>query len=230
MTDPTQRKHVLNIRSNEKSPGKIFGGSDRADFNNFLINETIGTGFFYDPPTPERHDAVRSATVVGMMAFKPADEIEGMIAAQAMAMHHATMELARRAMIPEQPQEIAQSYRKAAANMSRTFVGLLDALDRKRGKTGQQKVTVEHVHVHAGGQAIVGSVAPAAGGGGGVAREIEDKPLEPPARLAHDVAPGAVMPPLWREESSREPVPVAIDAREVPVPAARRRQHRPPHA
>jgi hypothetical protein len=28
---------------------------------------------------------------------------------------------------------------------------LLDALNRHRGK-GQQKVTVEHVHVHSGGQ------------------------------------------------------------------------------
>jgi hypothetical protein len=33
----------------------------------------------------------------------------------------------------------------------------LQALQRYRGK-GQQKVTVEHVHVHAGGQAIVGNV------------------------------------------------------------------------
>jgi hypothetical protein len=33
----------------------------------------------------------------------------------------------------------------------------LEALNRHRGK-GQQKVTVEHVHVHAGGQAVVGTV------------------------------------------------------------------------
>jgi hypothetical protein len=31
------------------------------------------------------------------------------------------------------------------------------ALDKHRGR-GQQKVTVEHVHVHSGGQAIVGNV------------------------------------------------------------------------
>jgi hypothetical protein len=58
----------------------------------------------------------------------------------------------------EQPFEVSQSLRKAAANASRTFVELLAALDRKRGKGGQQKVTVEHVHVHQGGQAIVGNV------------------------------------------------------------------------
>ena len=35
----------------------------------------------------------------------------------------------------------------------------VEALHRYRGK-GQQKVTVEHVHVNAGGQAIVGTVHP----------------------------------------------------------------------
>jgi hypothetical protein len=61
-------------------------------------------------------------------------------------------------MLHEQPFEVAQALRKAAASASRTFIELLSALDRKRGKGGQQKVTVEHVHVHQGGQAIVGNV------------------------------------------------------------------------
>ena len=60
-------------------------------------------------------------------------------------------------MIPDQPFEAAQSFRKAAANASRTFVELLAALDRKRGK-GPQVVRVERVVVHEGGQAIVGNV------------------------------------------------------------------------
>jgi hypothetical protein len=44
-----------------------------------------------------------------------------------------------------------------ANTLSRTYAALLEALNRHRGK-GQQKVTVEHVHVHPGGQAIVGAV------------------------------------------------------------------------
>jgi hypothetical protein len=34
----------------------------------------------------------------------------------------------------------------------------IEAIQRLKGKTGQQKVTVEHVHVHDGGQAIVGAM------------------------------------------------------------------------
>ena len=45
----------------------------------------------------------------------------------------------------------------SAPKLSRTHATLLEALNRHRGK-GQQKVTVEHVHAHNGGQAIVGNV------------------------------------------------------------------------
>jgi hypothetical protein len=51
-----------------------------------------------------------------------------------------------------------------ANKLSRTYAVLLDALNRYRGKEGQQKVTVEHVDVHAGGQAVVGIVESPRGG------------------------------------------------------------------
>jgi hypothetical protein len=50
-----------------------------------------------------------------------------------------------------------------ANKLSRTCTMLLEALNRHRGK-GHQKVTVEHVHVHAGGQAVVGMVETQGGG------------------------------------------------------------------
>jgi hypothetical protein len=52
-----------------------------------------------------------------------------------------------------------------ANKLSRTYATLLEALSRYRGK-GQQKVTVEHVHVHSGGQAVVGVIEPTGGGEG----------------------------------------------------------------
>ncbi len=50
-----------------------------------------------------------------------------------------------------------------ANKLSRSYAVLLDALNRHRGKD-QQKVTVEHVHVHSGGQAVVGMVEAPGGG------------------------------------------------------------------
>jgi hypothetical protein len=60
-------------------------------------------------------------------------------------------------MLGNQPLEAHREYLNQATKLSRTSATLLEALNRHRGK-GQQKVTVEHVHIHAGGQAVVGMV------------------------------------------------------------------------
>src|SRR5258705_12256610 len=67
------------------------------------------------------------------------------------------MECYRRAMLAEQTFEARRENLSQANKLSRTYAALLDALNSHRGK-GQQKVTVEHVHVHSGGRAVVGMV------------------------------------------------------------------------
>ena len=100
-----------------------------------------------------------------------------------------------------------------ANKLSRTYATLLDTLNRHRGK-GQQKVTVEHVHVHEGGQAIVGNVESRGG--------FASKAKEQPHALAH--APGATMP---GSDAPRQPMPVTCDEeRALPDAAAPRRAHR----
>jgi len=95
--------------------------------------------------------------VAGMVGIRPRDEIEGMVAAQMIAAHNAAMECYRRAMLSDQSLEGRRENLNQANKLSRTYGLLLESLNRHRGK-GQQKVTVEHVHVHQGGQAIVGHV------------------------------------------------------------------------
>jgi hypothetical protein len=65
-------------------------------------------------------------------------------------------------MIDEQTFEGRRENLTQANKLSRTFATLLEALNRHRGK-GQQKMVVEHVHVHSGGQAVVGVVEPSKG-------------------------------------------------------------------
>lgn len=200
-------------------------GSRRDTFNNITINAALAALWKPTGQSEEQQTKQYEAAIVAMMAFKPTDEIEGMIVAQAVALHATVMECSRRAMIPDQPFEAAQSFRKAAANASRAFNELLTALDRKRGKNGQQKVTVEHVHIHSGGNAIVGNVeAGAARGGGGVARKCQYEPDASPARLANDIALGAVLPPVRSADAERPPVPVSGDAQRA-MSDARWRKH-----
>jgi hypothetical protein len=87
-----------------------------------------------------------------------------------------------------------------AVKLLRTYALQLEALARYRGK-GQQKVIVEHVHVHSGGQAIVGAVNSHPPPGEGGAAETEHQP--------HAIAnsPGETLPsPI---EAHGETVPVA---------------------
>ena len=85
------------------------------------------------------------------------------MAAQLIAAHNAAMECYRCAMVEDQTIKSWQENLNQANKLSRTSATLLEALNKHRGK-GQQKVTVEHVHVHDGGQAVVGNVEKRGGG------------------------------------------------------------------
>lgn len=151
-----------------------------------------------------------SATVAALVGIAPKDELEGMMAAQLIAAHNAAMENYRRAMISEQTFDGRRENLAQATKLSRTYATLLEVLNRHRGK-GQQKVTVEHVHVHAGGQAVVGMVdAP----GGGERAKSEDQTHA--KQIAH-----APQPTMWSPNAESELVPSASDA-ERPLPDARR--------
>src|SRR3984893_12517760 len=125
-----------------------------------------------------------------------------MIAAQLIAAHNATMECYRRAMIGEQTLEGRRDNLSQANKLSRTYAVLLDALNRYRGKEGQQKVTVEHVDVHAGGQAVVGMIESPRGGD---QPKSEDQPRA--KQIGH-----APQPAVWSADKERQPLPVSGDA------------------
>ena len=144
---------------------KDFGGSSSDTFNKVLAAQVVET-LWLAHADDEGRTRLFDAALDALAGIKPTDEIEGMLAAQMVAAHNATMECFRRAMLPQQSAEGRKENLAQANKLSRTYVSLTEGLNRHRGK-GQQKVTVEHVHVHAGGQAIVGAVE----GGGGVASE-----------------------------------------------------------
>ncbi|MFZ5690215.1 MAG: hypothetical protein ACOY5F_03065 [Pseudomonadota bacterium] len=200
---------VANDPDDRKGRLKNIGGSRSDHWNNILANQTI-QALWLEHSDPATRDKQYSATVAALVGIGPKDELEGMMAAQLIAAHNAAMECYRRAMIGEQTFEGRRENLAQANKLSRSFATLLEALNRHRGK-GQQKVTVEHVHVHSGGQAVVGVVTPP---GGGDRANSEDQPH------AKQIA-DAPQPAMRCPDATREPVPVAGDA-ERPLPAARR--------
>ena len=198
---------VVEHPSPEAGNLKAIGGSPSDDWNNRIANDAVNTLWLKNSDEETKSRQV-SAAIAGLVGISPKDELEGMMAAQLIASHNAAMECYRRAMIGEQSFEGRRENLNQANKLSRSFATLLDALNRHRGK-GQQKVTVEHVHVHSGGQAIVGAVGP----GGGIATKEE----EPPHAKQLTYAPE---PPLRSQDTTRTPVSVPSDG-ERPLPDAR---------
>ena len=192
--DPADREGAL----------KHLGGSQSDHWNNLLANQAA-QALWIKNSDAETFDKQLSATVAALMGIGPRDELEGMMAAQLIASHNAAMECYRRAMLGEQGFEARRENLNQAGKLSRTWATLLEALNRHRGK-GQQKVTVEHVHVHAGGQAVVGAVEAGHGRrtGGGDSGGSEGQPHAKP--IAH-----APEPALRCPDAERDAVPFAGD-------------------
>lgn len=181
-------------------PKARYAGIADADANLEAVHQLTGA-IWVGNSKPEDIDRQTKAAMAQLLAFEPRDAIEGQIALQLIASHNAAVECYRRAMLPGQSFEGRNAALNQANKLSRTYAQLVESLNRHRGK-GQQRVTVEHVHVHAGGQAVVGAVT--AGGRGSA--EIKGQPHEQPApALAHD----ARAPLLGDLETLEEAVPSA---------------------
>ncbi|MFB9985331.1 hypothetical protein ACFSQQ_09585 [Mesorhizobium kowhaii] len=206
---------VADDPEDQKGRLKDLGGSQSDRWNNVLANQAM-QALWMKNSSPEERDKQLNATIAALTGIGPKDELEGMMAAQLIAAHSSAMECYRRAMIGEQTFEGRRENLAQANKLSRTFTTLLEALNRHRGK-GQQKVTVEHVHVHAGGQAVVGMVTkPPGQPGGGVRNNLEEQPHA--KQITHAPEPAVPCP-----DASRDAVPVTRDG-ERPLPDARRQR------
>lgn len=195
--NPTKTQTLGIVRPSELEPQlKALGGSNSDEFNNRLANQVCESCWFGARDEKEK-DEIRTAAVHALIGIEPKDELEGMLAVQMIACHNASMECQRRAMLPDMAFEMRQENLKQAAKLSRTYAQLVATLDKHRGK-GQQKVTVEHVHVHEGGQAIVGNVRQGDGGA--------KKPKEQPHAETITYAPEPEMRSDMQTE--REPLPI----------------------
>lgn len=123
--------------------------------------QTVDTSWFQPGASEKEKERIIEAAFAALQKIGPRDEVESMLAAQMIAVHNATMECFRRAMLVSQSFEGMEMNLKYGAKLAETYQHQMEALAKKRGKN-HQKITVEHVDVHDGGQAIIGNVrAPA---------------------------------------------------------------------
>ena len=193
------------------SPGQQRGdlrsisGSENDDFSTMLVSQVANALWRGHSGSDEQMRQI-GATLEVMSELKLRDVLEGMLIGQLIASHNAAMECYRRAMLGTQSFETRMGNLNQANKLSRTYTALIEALDRHRGN-GQQRITVEHVNVHAGGQAIVGDVT----SGGGSSQKSEQQ-THATREITH--GPGI---PMRSADAQWETVPIARGARKAPV-------------
>lgn len=107
----------------------------------------------------ERGEAALNAVLEMMTELAPQDGIEGMLVTHIVSVHNQAMQCLNKANHPFENEVNAAVYRKRAIDFMKLFMKQIEFLERYRGKA-QQTVTVKHVNVNEGGQAIVGNVNP----------------------------------------------------------------------
>src|SRR4051795_5737221 len=117
---------------------KRMGGSDSDHFNQMLANQTLAALWTANSDDDQRNSQYLAATAA-LIGARPQDELEGMLVSQMIAVHNASMETFRRAMLPAQDFEVWKAQVNAAAKLSRPSATLREALVRHRGK-GQPQV------------------------------------------------------------------------------------------
>ena len=138
--------------------------------------------------------------------IKAKDQVEAMLAAQMAVTHMTILNFARQLRHIETTQQM-DSITRAFNQLQRTFTAQIEALKRYR-TGGEQKVTVQHVSVSEGGQAIVGNVTQTA------SEPMPERATHAPPALTHSNEPP--MPMLGDPERGA----VAVErGRKAPPPA-----------
>ena len=178
-------------------PDKLVGGAllmdalatADEDFLNGIVDQIASA-------SAHGHDIERGLNFMlsVIKGIEPRDQLEAMLAAQMAAVHVATMTFAR---------DLAPVNISAFNKLTRTFAMQMEALKRYRSGA-EQKVTLQHVSVAEGGQAIVGNVTQAPRENGREKAAQEEAVTPPPTLPDTNVVP---MPSMGE---SKEHDPLAV--------------------
>jgi hypothetical protein len=171
---------------------KLKGVKDRTLTEKFFMQAALANLPHWNV---KNDDAIQQMdlAVTSLTHMKPKSTIETMLAVQMLAVHDASLIFLTLATKPEaQESEVRSANVWRAARLMDVFTQQVAAMQKLKGKAARQKVTVEHVEVHRGGQAIVGSVME-----GGCSKKNGKNPMT----KARAVLPETILP-----ASQRRPV------------------------
>ena len=185
-------------------------GTTSPEFVGHLTQRIATLSIPFGGQQPSRE--VINAALAFVDGLEPENEAEAMAAVMLYATNDLALSVLARAKRAETAPDL-QLMGNLAAKLTRAATAQMEALAKLR-RGGEQTVRVEHVHVHAGGQAIVGNVTRGVDG----SELLEDQSHEP-------FISGAGLASVLGIDATRDAVPVASNA-ERALPNSRRNQPR----
>jgi len=172
-TRPNKHHSYLKLMMDEESGKNYLGAKDGTDIFFFgthdpglidkIADQILGVCFRDGEASKVKIREV-NATLAAITEMDPQDPTELMLATQMTTVHNTVMSVFNRALKVDQSIELAEFYINSATKLMRAYTAQIEALNKYRTK-GQQKITVQHVNVNDGGQAIVGDVNQGGGNG-----------------------------------------------------------------
>ena len=168
---PNKHRSYLNITYDEKKGVYQIGSSDGEDVfymgtHNLDLTVSVASQVLQicslGNKTSEVVTENANASMAAILEIDPQDSTELMLAAQMVTVHNLTMEMSRRALMSEQTTDGVNFNINRTTKLMRTYMAQMEALNKYRNK-GKQQITVQHVNVNDGGQAIVGDVTQGGG-------------------------------------------------------------------
>jgi hypothetical protein len=150
---------------------KALGGGDCDQWNSRITRQLFAA---MPGLNCENAQEASRATLSGLLEINSTDPIEGMLSAQIIAAHEASMHLRQLAWLPEQSFEAVTKFLELAEKAARTVGILTDRLDQHRGR-GQQQITVKHVTVNADQALVADSIT--------TGKTSRSNPARPPSNL-----------------------------------------------
>ena len=160
MMDEESDKHYLGLKD---GADLFFFGTHNSDLIDKIADQILGV-CFRDGEVSEVKIREANATLAAITEMDPQDPTELMLATQMTTVHNTVMNVFSRALKADQPIELAEFYINSATKLMRAYTAQIEALNKYRTK-GQQKITVQHVNVNDGDQAVIGDINQGGGDG-----------------------------------------------------------------
>jgi len=102
-------------------------------------------------------EQMTDAVIELMTELQPSNALEGLLVANMVSASINAMRMTSQALAGTSQQPCTATM-NLAIKLQKVFLDQVQTLQKLRGNHGHQKMTVEHVHVHQGGQAVIGSI------------------------------------------------------------------------